>query len=99
MLPDIGTSERNALEAKALEIAIDFLEATNGNIPDALYLTYMSFRSKFAEERDLMDRAPSGDAWREMVVDARQLEHYVSGVWTTAITHACVLGGSKSWPL
>lgn len=91
MLPEIGTRDRERLEDEALRIGLEALHEHEGSIPDALYQVYMHFRSHFIEEYGLMDQAPGGDRWREALVDARQLEHYVAQCWATDIVHAHAL--------
>lgn len=92
MLPPIGTSQRDALHREALSIAREELKSECGDIPNALYKTYMGFRMRFLEERGLMDSVPGRDASSiEALEDARLLEFYVSQQWVSAI-----LGQQKS---
>lgn len=85
MLPDIGTAERDALEAEALDVGMRALHESNGNIPEALYKVYQHFRERFISENGFMDSPPGGQRWVDMLVDARQLEHYVGDIWATSI--------------
>lgn len=90
MLPDIGTYDRGRLEEEALQIGIESLNKNDGKITDALYEVYEHFRSRFIEERGLMDAVPSqaSEAWSDALTDARRLEHHVSQCWATSVVEA-----------
>lgn len=89
MLPPPGTHARKQLEDEALQISLDLLEREHGNLLNALYLTYMEFRTRFIEERGLMDAAPGvGEIWAQALTDARTLEEHVNQQWAKAIIGA-----------
>lgn len=88
-LPAPGTRTWEDIEAEALRIGLDALEHEGGNLANALYHVYTTFRERFLEARGLIDSAPgSGDQWHEALDDARVLEHHVSQLWTAAIIAA-----------
>lgn len=89
MLPPLGTSERNALHRAATQVALLELRREGGDIANALYKTYMSFRQRFLEERELMDVVPGRDASSiEALEDARLLQFYVCQRWACIIREA-----------
>jgi hypothetical protein len=86
MLPKNGTRDRDLLEGEAIRIGLDALRREELNIPNALYAVHMAFRTRFIEQRGLMDVAPGvGDKWKEAIADARTLERHVCQQWATAI--------------
>lgn len=82
MLPEAGTPERFALEAEALDVGMTMLSEERGLIGEALYRTYMHFRTKFVTERGL---ASDDGRWPDALTDARQLEAYVNDTWSKAL--------------
>ena len=86
MLPEAGTPERKRLEEEALRIGLAALDAERGIIPRALYRTYEHYRTRYVEERGLMDQRPGGaEEWRDALTDARQLEALVNDTWARLI--------------
>jgi hypothetical protein len=74
----------NELQREALEIGLEALPLTEGNIPEALYKVYEHYREKFLAEY--------GDDLRTQALeDARALERYVSQTWAETLTHASIL--------
>jgi hypothetical protein len=97
MLPPTGTHARTQLEDDAIQIGLDALQRENGNIPNALYLTYQAFRMRFIQERGLMYAVPGvGDIWREALQDARTLERYVTTRWAAAIAATLHASGNEA---
>lgn len=95
LLPEIGSRQRDQLEALAIEVGLAAIHDTDGNIPEALYQVYEHFRAKFLEEYELLDSPPGGRVWDEALKDARILERHVSECWATAIVHAYTLRLSR----
>lgn len=87
MLPEIGTAERDQLEAEAIDFGLSLLHDEKGDIPNTLYRVYMHFREKFIEERGLLDTTWDMNplAWDEVRYDANVLRDYVSQCWATAV--------------
>lgn len=86
MLPAPGSVDRLRLEQEALRIGLIALDAEHGHLPNSMYRVYMAYRTQFLEERGLMDAAPGvGEAWREALTDARQLEAFVNDTWAELI--------------
>jgi hypothetical protein len=86
MLPPIGSPERDALQQDAASVAIEELRRERGDIANALYKTYLTFRHRFLEERGLMDVVPGREASSiEALEDARLLELYVCQRWASII--------------
>jgi hypothetical protein len=86
MLPSHGTQARGRLEGDAIRIGLDALRREELNIPNALYAVHIAFRTRFVEERGLMDATPGvGSQWREAIGDARTLERHVCQQWATTI--------------
>jgi hypothetical protein len=89
MLPEIGSAQRDQLEAEALDVGLCALQSQRDRIPEALYSVYSHFRMKFIEERGLMDSAPGvGAVWEGALADARRLEAHVSECWARTIDKA-----------
>jgi len=85
VLPESGTAERRQLESDALDLGLIALEREHGNIPNALYRVYMTFRQRLIEERALRNAPDAKDAWCEALLDARQLEAFVNDAWAGMI--------------
>jgi hypothetical protein len=86
LLPEQGTRERRELENEALAIALNALDLEHGNIPNALYAVYMTYRTQFIRERSLpMGTANPSAALSDALLDARQLEAFVNDAWAMAI--------------
>lgn len=87
MLPKSGTSERDLLDKEALLMGEKFLDETDGEIAQTLYLTYMHFRTKFLDERGLMDSTPDINPlqWDEALADALAMREYVDKTWAARI--------------
>ena len=97
MLPAHGTQERDRLEEEAITIGLDALRREELNIPNALYAVHIAFRTRFIEERGLMDAAPGvGAKWEEALTDARTLERHVCQQWATTILRQSRAAGGVS---
>lgn len=87
MLPELDTPERAHLEQEALTAGRLALRAEHGNLPNALYRVYMTFRERFLNQRELHGaQQERPDEWVEALVDARQLEAFVNDTWVSLIT-------------
>ena len=84
MLPAIGTHARRQLELEAVEIGRAALCDEHGNIANALYRVYLTYRTRFLtgpigspQDRD--------QHTVHALADARMLERHVSLTWATTI--------------
>lgn len=85
-LPAPGTAARFELEREALTVAREALVEAGGNITDALYATYVTYRYRFLGWHRLLDSPPARTAeWIEALEDARTVERYVCEQWAVAI--------------
>ena len=85
MLPKTGTHERDLLNEEAVLMAEKLLQ--DGEIPLALYNTYMHFRTRFLVERGLADVAPEEvpEEWDSALRDAQALREHVDRTWAAKI--------------
>jgi len=68
-----------------MRVALEMLDEEHNVIPNALYRTYMHFRTMFVAERRLARDTTDPETWREALTDARQLEAFVNDRWADAI--------------
>lgn len=88
-LPPPGMADRLALEREALLVRQHALEKERGDIPNALYATYMVYRYRFLGVYGLLDTAPGkATAWRNALEDARSVERLVAARWAQTIQAA-----------
>jgi hypothetical protein len=73
------------LEGEALSLGQRALDLEHGNIANALYRVYLTYRQRFIEERRLGDGPRAEGAWCEALIDARQLEAFVNDTWLRMI--------------
>ena len=85
MLPEAGTAARARVEREALDLGQKALHIEHGNIANALYRVYMTYRQRFIEERGLRDAPKATGGWCEALLDARQLEAFVNDAWERMI--------------
>lgn len=87
MLPSPGTRERDLLEKEAVVLGEQLLEKNEGDLAVTLYEVYSHFRTKFLEERGLMDTTidSARDEWDDALSDAMGMRHFLNQRWSSQI--------------
>lgn len=72
----------NELYGEALTLGFELLDKPGADILETLYEVYEHYRTRFIEERGLLDAVP-GDSldWAVALADARKLERWVHQIW------------------
>lgn len=80
--------DQSQYEQEALDVGMAFLKKGKP-IPDALYLVYEHFRTRFIEERGLADLPPgNGTEWVVALQDAVDIRDRLNDIWTEKLQEA-----------